>query len=59
MHKTVPEKVNSFMEKEKNPAKLYIEEMDEIYKAGSIFNIINTAFYYGYMKGVGRKGGVR
>lgn len=58
MHKTVPQKVNSFMEKEKNPAKLYIEEMDEIYKAGSIFNIINTAFYYGYMKGIkAKKGG--
>lgn len=59
-HKTVPEKVKAFMEKEKNPAKLYLEDMDEIYETGSIFNIINTAFYYGYMRGIkARKGDVR
>ena len=59
MHKTIPEKVKAFIEKEKNPAKLYVEDMDEIYETGSIFDIIQTAFYYGYMKGVCRKGGVR
>lgn len=60
MRKTVPEKVKAFMAKEKNPAKLYVEDMDEIYQTGNMLDIISTAFYYGYMKGVGRKkGGVR
>lgn len=57
-HKTVPEKVKAFLKKEKNPAELYIEDMNEIYETGGIFNIINTAFYYGYMKGIkAKKGG--
>ena len=49
MRKTVSQKVKAFMEKEKSPTKLYIEGMNKIYQAGSIFNVINTAFYYGYM----------
>lgn len=59
-HKTVPEKVKAFMEKEKNPAKLYLEDMDEIRQTGGIADIISTAFYYGYMRGIkAKKGGVR
>lgn len=59
MARTIPQRVKSFIEKEKNPAKLYFKDMNEIYHSGDVFDIINTAFYYGYMRGLkSRRGGV-
>lgn len=50
--KTVPEKVEEF--KEKNPdimSMLLAEEMNQIYETGNAFDMIATAFFFGYMKG--------
>ena len=59
MRKTVPQKVVEFLEKEPRPAEIYANDIREICQTGSIFNIINTAFYYGYIKGVkSKRGGV-
>ena len=57
---TVPQRVQAFLEKNPKPAQIIAEDMKDIYSLGDTFDIINTAFYYGYMRGLKRwKGGVR
>lgn len=58
--KTILERVDEFRKNKPKSAKLTIIELEEIRSAGSTFNIIVTAFYYGYMKGSkASKGGAK
>ena len=57
---TVPQRVQAFLDKNPKPAQIIDKDMKDIYSLGDTFKIINTAFYYGYMRGLKRgKGGVR
>lgn len=57
--RTVKQRVDEF--RKNNPkAKFMLDEMNEIAELGSKFDIIMTAFYFGYMKGQKvKKGGAK
>ncbi len=57
---TVPQRVQAFLDKNPKPAQIIAEDMKDIYSLGDTFDIINTAFYYGYMRGIrAKKGGAK
>ena len=52
MNKTVPEKVEQFIKRNPEVASMLLAvEMNEIHETGSAFDMIATAFFFGYMKG--------
>ena len=51
---TVPQRVQAFLDKNPKPAQIIAKDMKDIYSLGDTFKIINTAFYYGYMRGLKR-----
>lgn len=58
--KTILERVDKFRKNKPKSAKLTINELEEIRSAGNTFDIIVTAFYYGFMKGSeASKGGAK
>lgn len=59
--RSIVERVDEFKKTKPDSAKLMATECEEIYRLGNMFDIIVTAFYYGYMKGskVAGKGGKR
>lgn len=57
--RTVPQQVEEFREKNPKAAKLMLEDMNEIAELGDRFNIIETAFYFGYMCGIKANKGSR
>lgn len=60
MRRTVPERVNEYIKKHPEAHNMLIVDMDEIHELGNMFDIILTAFAYGYMKGSKtKKGGAK
>lgn len=62
MKRTVKQRVDEFkLAKKENEAKLTFEEFGQIQELSNDFEIITTAFYFGYMKGwkKGKKGGAK
>lgn len=58
--RSIIERVNEFKENNPKSAKLMADEWEEIRSLGNMFDIIVTAFYYGYMKGSkASKGGAK
>lgn len=56
MKRTVKQRVEEFR-KNNGKAKFTLDEMDEIMELDSMFDIVLTAFYFGYMKGQKTKKG--
>ena len=57
---TVPQRVQAFLDKNPKPAQVIAKDTKDIYSLGDTFKIINTAFYYGYMRGLkSKRGGVK
>lgn len=60
MRRTVPEQVNEYIKKHPESYNMLVVDMDEIRELGNMFDIILTAFVYGYMKGSkAKKGGAK
>lgn len=60
MRRTVPERVNEYIKKHPESYNMLVVDMDEIHELGNTFDIILTAFAYGYMKGSkAKKGGAK
>ena len=58
MKRTVPQRVNEYIKKRPEAYNMMIVDMNEIKELGNMFDIICTAFAYGYMKGSkAKKGG--
>ena len=49
--RSISERVDEFKKTKPDSAKLMADEWEDIRSLGNMFDIIVTAFYYGYMKG--------
>lgn len=56
----VPERVNEYIKKHPEAYNMLLTEVDEITELENMFDIVCTAFAYGYMKGSrAKKGGAK